>query len=210
MSRTASALIGRSFGWSARGRGRRGGARIVGVGLGQDAVAEVEDVPGAAAGCGEDPSRHARLDRLARPEEQRGVEVALDAARSPTSAQAVGRGRSASRAPMTSPPASACRRRSRPCRRRSGCVGRRGRRGRRTARRSPGQHVAVVVERAEAADPGVEDLDRLGAGRDLGAQVADAWSRRGGPSARAHAPGSRVHEGAWCAANSRDGPPSMR
>ena len=54
-------------------------AEHVGVGRRQHAVAEVEDVPGPAAGSGEHVER-ARLDALPRAEQQRRVEVALDAA----------------------------------------------------------------------------------------------------------------------------------
>src|SRR5947208_16231977 len=57
----------------------RGEARQhVRIGGGKDAVAEVEDMPGPAAGA----RKHvegARLDSLPRPEQDRGVEIALDA-----------------------------------------------------------------------------------------------------------------------------------
>src|SRR5215211_4373003 len=47
--------------------------------LGQDSVAEVEDVPGPSRDCAQDPPRR-RLDALPRPEKHRGVEIPLHAA----------------------------------------------------------------------------------------------------------------------------------
>jgi len=49
------------------------------VGTGQDSVAEVEDVPGPAAGACQHIER-SLLDALPRPQQDGGIEIALDAA----------------------------------------------------------------------------------------------------------------------------------
>ena len=77
-------------------------AEVVGIRLGQDAVAEVEDVAGPAFGAAQDVLR-AALDPLPWPEQDRPVEIPLDSPVVPIRSQATSSGTRQSM-PITSPP----------------------------------------------------------------------------------------------------------
>src|SRR5919109_948941 len=123
------------------------------IGVREDAVTKVEDVAGPSAGSVEDRLRR-RLHPLPRTEEQRGVEVPLHA---PVVADHVSAGRGHRLQQV---------RRARP----------EVDRGRGDAAENPlriGRDELLIVVDAECADPAVEELDRVGAGLDLRADVAE-------------------------------------
>ena len=142
-------------------------AEIVGVGLREHAVAEVEDVPGPPAGAREHVERR-RLDALPGPEQHRGIEVPLhrrSGARgepalverdAPVEADRVAAGGGHRREQVGGAGAE---------------VDRRHVDGREHARRIGRDELLVVGDR-EGADPGVEELDRVCAGRRLRRDVA--------------------------------------
>ena len=143
----------------------------------QHAVAEIEDVSRASAGA----SQHivGRGEQaVVRAEQQRRIEVALDAAVVPDDRQASSSGRRQS-TPMTSPPASRDVAKDR--RRADAEVDRPARPMSRERRRRSARvrkRELAVVGAAERAGPRIEDLQRLRAGFDLGRQVVGDHRRR--------------------------------
>ena len=137
-------------------------AEHVGVGVGHDAVAEVEDVARAAGRAREHVERR-RLDPLPRPEEDGAVEVALHAAVVADRSQPQSSGIRQS-SPITSPPASRICSSSVAVPVPKWIVGHvdRGEDARRVR-----LHELLVVRRRERADPRVEELDHVGAGAHL-------------------------------------------
>ena len=139
-----------------------------GSGAREDAVAEVEDVAGPPAGRLEDGVGRT-LHAVPRPEEQRRIEVPLDAAVRPDPLPAL-----AERDPPVEADDVAAGRRHRleQVRRAGAEVDRRHREPAEDPLRVRRDELLVVLDR-ERADPAVEELDRVGARLDLGPDVAE-------------------------------------
>ena len=156
-------------------------------------MAEVEDVPGPAAGAAQHVV-HALEQALARREEQRRVEVALQRRRRRRASRRASSSGVRQSTPITLPPASRCARQQV-----AGAGAEVDLRHVEVGERvedAPDvrQHVLAVVGLVERADPGVEELQRLGARLDLRAQVVgdDVGEQPGQP---VPARGVAVHEG---------------
>ncbi len=173
------------------------------VGLRQHAVAEVEDVPGGGPALGQHPA-HLPLHHRPAGEQQRRVEVALQGAVRTDPA-----GRLVQRHPPVHPHHVRAGLRQQP-QQLPGAdpevdlgyvqVGQCRQHG-----RAVRQHVPPVVRRRQRAGPGVEQLDRGGAGADLDPQEGRGDARQPLQQRRATAPGRRA-SAPW----SRRGPSTGR
>ena len=177
------------------------------VGVGQHAVAEVEDVARPAAGRLEDrrapPPRRVRSNG---PSSSAGSRLPWTPRSWPTRSQPSSSGTRQS-SPITSPPASAiaASRCAVPVPKWIVGTSTDGEDARRV-----GRDELLVVGPRERADPGVEELDRRRRRRaTFAAQVGDRRSRSASPSARARPPASRTCS-ASSSTKSRVGLPSTR
>ena len=190
MSRTACGH--RDAPWSWTRSTRR--AEVVGVGAREDAVPQVEDVAGPPVVLGEDPAGRL-LDALPGPQEQHRVQVPLDG---PVADEPPALG-------QRDPPVEADDVAARGRLEVEDPAGPHAEVGRRDAERRdpleqaahPRPQPALVVERREAAHPGVEHLDGLRAGGHLGAEVRD---RRVHEAVQQRGPGLGLARAsaAWC------------